>query len=66
MLHVVSSRKKSVYGYNVTSGSLLYSQMFKPGQPYAITVYDADTVRTCKGMSFFTFSLDKKPLSFVI
>ena len=59
MLHVVSSREKSVYGYNVTSGSLLYSRMFTSGQPYAITVYDADTVRTYKGMSFFTFSLDR-------
>lgn len=62
MLHVVSSKEKSVYGYNVTSGSFLYGRKFYSGQPYAITVYDADTVRTYKGMSFFTFSLDKKPL----
>ena len=63
MLHVVSSKENSVYGYNVTSGSLLYGRNFYSGQPYAITVYDADTVRTYKGMSFFTFSLDKKTFS---
>ena len=62
MLHVVSSRQENVFGYNVTSGSWLYGRIFNSGQPYAITVYDADTVRTYKGMSFCTFSLDKKPL----
>lgn len=58
----MSSRKKSVYGFNVTSGSLLYGRMFNSEQPYAITVYDAETVRTYKGMSFCTFSLDNKSL----
>lgn len=58
----MNSRENSVYGYNVTSGYLLYAQIFNSKQPYAITVYDAETDRTDKGMSFCTFSLDKKSL----
>lgn len=58
----MSSRQKGVYGFNVISGLQLYGRTLNFGQPYAIAVYDAETVRTYKGMSFLTFSEDKKSL----
>ncbi|XP_078326557.1 low-density lipoprotein receptor-related protein 2-like isoform X2 [Crassostrea virginica] len=46
ILHVVSSTQKRLHGYDVASGSWLYSRKFTNQTPYAITVYYAETVGT--------------------
>ncbi|XP_078326559.1 low-density lipoprotein receptor-related protein 2-like isoform X3 [Crassostrea virginica] len=46
ILHVVSGKEKRVDGYDVVSGSWLYGRVFFTSQPYAITVYDAETIRS--------------------
>ena len=53
ILHVVSIRKKRIDGFDVVSGSSLYGRIFFTSQPYAVTVYDAETIRTYDGMTFF-------------
>ena len=57
MLHVVSSREKCLEGYDVATGSWLYIKTFTNQTPYAITVYNAETVRTYKGMAFSLLSI---------
>ena len=51
ILHVISDRWESLEGYDVASGSLNYSRFFFNEQPYALTVYDAETVGTYTGKS---------------
>nr|XP_022326444.1 low-density lipoprotein receptor-related protein 6-like isoform X2 [Crassostrea virginica] len=46
ILHVVSERWKILDGYDLASGSEKYSRSFTTEQPYALTVYDAETVGT--------------------
>nr|XP_022326452.1 low-density lipoprotein receptor-related protein 4-like isoform X2 [Crassostrea virginica] len=46
ILHVVSGRMKVLHGYDAVSGSWLYGRSFTTAEPYAITVYDAETVGT--------------------
>nr|XP_022326450.1 low-density lipoprotein receptor-related protein 4-like [Crassostrea virginica] len=46
ILHVISDRWESLEGYDVASGSLNYVRFFTNGHPYALTVYDAETVGT--------------------
>nr|XP_022326442.1 low-density lipoprotein receptor-related protein 4-like [Crassostrea virginica] len=46
ILHVVSSTKKKLVGFDVASGSWLYTKTFTNQTPYAITVYNAETVGT--------------------
>ena len=60
ILHVVSNRKKRVDGYDVVSDSWLYGRVFSTSQPYAVTVYDAETIRTYDGMTFFIPALSKE------
>ena len=60
ILHVVSGKEKLVEGYDVVSGSWLYGRVFFTSQPYAITVYDAETIRSYDGMTFFIPALSKE------
>lgn len=49
ILHAVSYWTNSMLGVDLTSGSLLYVRKFPLLQPFAITVYDADSTRSFNG-----------------
>lgn len=46
MLVAVSVGSKAILAVDISSGSLLYSRTFLSAKPYAITVYDNESVRS--------------------
>lgn len=46
MLVAVSVGSKSMLAVDISSGSLLYSRTFLSAKPFAITVYDNESVRS--------------------
>lgn len=46
MLVAVSVGSKAILAVDISSGSLLYSRTFLSAKPYAITVYDNESIRS--------------------
>ena len=55
---------KVLHGYDAVSGSWLYGRSFTTAEPYAITVYDAETVGTYNGRILFSLYKNYKDLVF--